>query len=105
MSFMRCPDTIEHLKTNPKYKGFTFLPKPELFRDFFADKDYPLVQLYDMTCISENDIVGFAGVFSWMNRKFTPLDGDSYSPDLKIWGYKEFDNADKHCLSILSDEW
>jgi hypothetical protein len=59
-----------------------------------------------MTPISEaEDIIGFVGAVKWENGKLTPLDGDSYTPHMPVWGFSKFEDNDRSCLDILVKEW
>lgn len=99
-------DITERLKNNDRYKTFTFFDKPVDFSEFFRDKDYPVVQIHDMTPIAgSTDIIGFAGVFKWIGNILTPLDGDSYTEHTMIRGYGEFEKNGEKCLDILAEEW
>ena len=101
----RKPDEIaRELKEKEGYRAFIFFDAPQDFCKYFRDKEYELVQIYDMTPIRGGDIIGFTGAFKWKDNTITPLDGDSYSKPV-IWGYKEFGEKDRKCLDILAEEW
>lgn len=100
-------------ETNEKYDDFIPIIEPfsgstnRLFSTFANDDSYHIVQVYDLSIIpSADDIIGFAGQFRWENNTITSLDGDSYNPDMTIWGYKIFRDDEGHtCLDILSNDW
>lgn len=104
-------DVLEFLKISDKYKDFTYLEEQKVFNELFKDRNYDLVQIYDMHPIHplnmfSNDIVGFCGVFKWKDNDITPLDGDSYMDDMDVFGYKEFTTKDNEkALDILVCEW
>ena len=100
-------------ENNKRYDDFVFIK--DSFSDstnipfsaFAKDDNYHIVQIYDLSLISDaDDIVGFAGQFRWENNKITSLDGDSYNPDMTIWGYEIFRDDDGNtCLTVLSNDW
>ena len=96
-------------KTNERYDDFVFISGSTNmpFRLFAADDNYHIVQVYDLSIIpSADDIVGFAGQFRWENKKITSLDGDSYNPDMTIWGYEIFRDDDGNlCITVLTCDW
>lgn len=64
------------------------------------------MQLHSIQPCGDNDIVGFCGVFSWINNVLTPLDHDSYSDETLVYGYSWFKNEiSDRCLDILVEEW
>lgn len=94
------------IKNLDRYKGFTLLNEPKPFSELMKNKNIGLVQVHCATPICDDkDIVGFVGIFKWENNTLTPLDGDTYNPDVNILGYEWFknDNGDE-CLDILTDE-
>ena len=99
---------INRIKNNPRYSGFTYLEEPVIFDDYFKGKDYGVVQVHDINPISEiyKDPIGFAGSFEWKSNTLTPLDYDSYTPKMRIWGFNEFTNTDgEKCIDVLTDNW
>ena len=99
---------IEKIKANPRYSDFTYLDAPVMFDEFFKDKDYDVVQIQDINPISEiyPDPIGFAGQFEWKSNEITSLDGDSYTKDMPVHGYKEYTSNDgEKCVDILTDKW
>ena len=94
------------VNNNPRYKKFTILDTAVPFKDMYKDTDIPVVQLHSIQSCGGNDIVGFCGVCSWKNNILFPLDGDSYSDEMLIYGYDWFeDNNNRKCLDILVNEW
>ena len=96
---------IEKLKKSARYSGFKFLDTPVICDEYFKGRNYEIVQLHDMTPIADDDIIGFAGVVKWENDKLSPLDGDSYTAKMPVWGFSEFEDNGKLCLDILVEEW
>ena len=97
---------IEQCKAMKRYCTFTYLNKPVWFDEFFKNKNYSRVQLHDMTPIGNTgEIVGFCGVAKWENNILSPLDGDCYTPRMRVYGYEEFTLNDEKCLDILVKEW
>lgn len=94
----------ERLKTEKRYEGFTVLDAPAVFRTLFAGQDAQTVQLHSIDPCGDG-IVGFYGVCSWIGSKIASLDGDSYSDDMDVYGYKWFkDRNGANCLDILVEE-
>jgi hypothetical protein len=92
-------------KIMQRYLGFTCLDEYVDFGTMFCNKDYDVVQIHDITPVGDNDIIGFAGIFAWKDNVITSLDGDSYTPHMKICGYKEFEKDKERCLDVLTEEW
>lgn len=100
-------------KTNERYDDFVFIEysfsgSTNVPFSTYANNDhYHIVQIYDLTIApNADDILGFAGQFRWENNKITSLDGDSYNPDMTIWGYKIFRDDDGNtCLDVLTCDW
>lgn len=106
-------DVINLLKRTDRYKNMIILDTPVVFKEYFKDKNYDLVQLFDTTPIENAgkviDIVGFCGVCSWLYSKLRPLDQDIYNHKMTVYGYKEWSNEDKgirQAIDILvGDDW
>ena len=101
---------LKKIKENDRYKNFTFLESPVPFNKLFAGKDYDVVQLHDMTPVSDDDIVGFCGQCEWKDDNLTPLDHDSYTKKMDVFGYEEFPVVDENGnvlkgVDILVEEW
>lgn len=102
--------TAERLvKEEKRYSGFTLLSTPEKFSDFFKDTDALYVQVLSMHHpkeLPEGEVLGFCGVFAWKENELAPLDGDSYSPDMTVYGFKWFSDKNGKGLDILvGDDW
>lgn len=93
----------EVIYNNDRYKKFTVLNKPEKFCDVFRDKDLPYVQLHSLElCNDDSDVVGFCGVCKWIGGEISPIDGDSYTKNMLIYGYSWFKDKDgADCIDIL----
>lgn len=92
------------LKSNNRYSKFIIFDKPVRFKEEFADKPADVVQLHSIqTYNTENgkDIVGFCGQCSWKNNTLVPLDGDSYSENMTVYGYSWWSNAETNICSGL----
>lgn len=99
---------IDKVKNIQRYQDFTYFEEPVMFDDYFKGKDYDVVQVHDINPISETykDPIGFAGSFEWKSNTIKPLDYDSYTPKMPIWGFNEFKNKDGlECVDILTDRW
>lgn len=85
-----------------RYKEFTEMITPTPFNTLFKDKDYNIVQLHSIEPLNDlSDIIGFVGSISWIKNRLTPLDGDSYYPEMLVYGYKETGGI----LDILVKDW
>lgn len=99
---------IDYTLLKDKYKMFKFLDKPVLFYELFKDKDYPRVQVNDATYYEVDGkkvITGFCGVFEWRDGEIFPLDYDSYTANMPVIAYMEFEHEGKTCLDILVESW
>lgn len=108
---MNNEETFEELKQRvsnlDRYKDFVFLKKPTEFdkTNLFSEK-YAEIQLHDVSKIPEYpDVLGFCGVFKVESEEIVSLDGDSYSSQMIVVGYKEFVYGNETCLDLLTIEW
>ena len=88
------------LAANERYADFVLLDTPVPFAEWAKEKYYDEVQGHDTTLYEFDygtDIVGFVGAFEWKDNALTPLDGDTYNPDMPVIGYEE----DEDALDIL----
>lgn len=88
---------------------FIMLAYPKHFDEHFKNDNYDMVQVFS-TEPAGDDIVGFVGQFSWINRELKPLDGDSYNKDVLVIGYKEWyeelEEGNINGIDILvGDDW
>lgn len=105
----------EILKKDERYKDFTVLDKPVVFKEYFAGQDIDVVQLRAICTFdhesnnSNNTEVVFSGAFSWKDSVVKSLDGDSYSSDMKVYGYEywanEEENIDKGLDILVESDW
>ena len=73
--------------------------------DLFSDK-YTEIQIHDVSKIPDYpDVVGFCGVFRIEDGEIVSLDGDSYSPQMIIVGYEEFEYDNQTWLDLLTIRW
>lgn len=89
----------ELLKNNERYKTFTILDAPIMFKEKFAGIDADVVQLHSIQTYGDEhnkDILGFCGVCKWKNNILTPCDGDSYSDKMTVYGYEWWSNKDEN---------
>ena len=104
--------SIEELKkilkneyNKDRYEGFTVFDVPVKFNEYFAGRDFEVVQLHSIQTYHNGEcICGFCGQISWKNNILKPLDGDSYSEKMTVYGYEEFSNEEEgitHGLDIL----
>ena len=104
---MTSQELKELLKNNELYKDFNVLPSPVKFGEYFKGKNIDVVQLYSIQTYGDN-ICGFCGQCSWKNNEIRPLDGDSYSSEMTVYGYEWFQNKEEDIkgLNILiGDDW
>ena len=96
-------DIVENVRNIDRYKKFTYLHESIRFNKCFKNQNFDLVQVHDINPIGDvGEVLGFVGTFKWENNKIISLDGDSYEPDMKIYGYNKF--ADKK-VDILVMDW
>ena len=89
------------IQRDNRYKNFTLCDPVRNFCDMPEfDKDIKCVQLHS-TQLCGRDIVGFCGSFAYKGRKVIPLDGDSYTREMPVYGYSWFTKNGKICLDIL----
>ena len=72
------------------YEMFTFFEYPEIvsFNDFFRDKDFQFVQVYNFSKATKSGMtMMYRGVFSWKNNEIIPLDGNSYDKEMNLCGF------------------
>ena len=84
------------LAANERYSDFKILDTPVPFAEWAKGKKYLTVQVHDTTVYKWDDgadILGFVGVFEWKDNALTPLDGDTYNPDMPVIGYEEFEDG------------
>lgn len=91
------------IENNKRYKDFILLETPIRFKDLWANRTIQIVQLHCIGLCEDANIPGFCGAFSWQNNILTPLDGDCYSDETLVHGYKWLQG--NRCLSILVEEW
>ena len=94
------------LAADTRYADFKILDTPVPFAEWAKDKYYPTVQVHDTTLYKwedETNIIGFVGFFKWKDNALTPLDGDTYNPDMPVIGYKEFDGGID--ILVKGGEW
>lgn len=84
------------IKNSDRYKDFTLLDEPIVFRDLFPGEDFDCVQVHSTQTFDlpngGKDIIGFAGVFKYIGGIVSSLDRDSYSDTFQVIGYERFDN-------------
>lgn len=95
-----------YLQSIDRYKDFTFLSMPLTFVKLNTklNEDIELVQLH---CFNRDKLfnIGFCGSFSWKNNEVISLDGDVYTKNTLVYGYKFFTfDTDKTGLDIIVDE-
>ena len=98
------------LVNSERYKNFNILDKPVSLKEFAKDRDYPYIQVHSAQIFKYDDIikdiVGFCGVCKFENNRVEPLDGDSYSDDMEILAYADFECEDgEKGLDILVEDW
>jgi len=96
----------EKIRNIDRYCSFTVLDTPQVFRSFFAGKDFDVVQLHSLYPVDDG-IVGFCGVCSWESGKLKSLDGDSYSEEMTVYGYREWsdEEASKGLDILVGTDW
>lgn len=72
---------------------------------FDTERNIAEVLTHDVDSIQINDLtddLGYVGNIAWKDGKVVSLDGDTYIQDMKIKGYKVWDDG---TMSILVYEW
>lgn len=94
----------DFLSTISRYQGFTFPLVP--IRPFVKIAKQMNIDVVQVHCFDRStlDNLGFVGAFSWKNQTIIPLDGDSYSKETLVYGYKFSKEKDKIILDIIVDE-
>lgn len=101
----------EIIKNSDRYNKFTVLSTPISFKELFKNENFDCVQLHSTHIFSDKngvkDIIGFCGVFSWIDNMIKPLDGDSYNDNFTVLGYERFSTQNENnCIDILvGDDW
>lgn len=94
------------LSSIPAYKDYTFPSCP--IRPFIEvpEKNQIDIDRVKLYCFNRSTLedYGYVGVFSWKNKTIVPLDGDTYSKDTLIYGYKFYFKENKTFLNIIVDE-
>ena len=109
MPTLRIP-TLDELKEILKnsedydYDDITLFDEPVDFAEWAKDKDYEVVQLRSIQTYENNGkkhILGFCGLYRWVNNEITSLDGDYYDEHMKVYGFEKFLHDGKECVEIL----
>ena len=92
-------DIKEYLLSDVRYKNFTFTEGifltnflEELLED---QREGLLIQVHSIEPLRDkegnvNGITGFVGQCKIKNGKIVPLDGDTYNPEMTVYGYSWF---------------
>lgn len=88
-----------------RYSNFTVLNKPVPFNKAFSGMDIPIVQVHMVDSENISEICGFCGGFEWVGDRLRPLDGDSYDPEMLVYGYNWFMCECGNGLDILVSDW
>lgn len=72
---------------NERYSSFIPMHEPKKFSEWQANKEIELVQVHSFLC-------GFCGAFSWKNNQLTPIDHDTYNPNMVVHAYEWFTLSD-----------
>ena len=85
------------------YEMFTFFEQPEivLFDDYFKDKNFKFVQVYNFPKATKSGMtIMYRGTFSWKNNEIISLDGNYYDKKMNLCGFCKL-NAAKNNAEIL----
>ena len=97
-------DIKKYLLSDAGYKNFTFIDygvsltdllEEDLLEDKEIENDGLLIQIHSIESLRDkednvNGIVGFVGQCEFKNGKIAPLDGDTYNPEMTVYGYNWF---------------
>ena len=95
----------EELFVHPLYKDYILLDTPQNFSELFKDQFFQIVEpvsIFKMVNDGKEKYSGFCGQFEWKDNKIVSLDGDSYNPDMTVYGYMEFENHEAYVYKGLS---
>ena len=99
---------VEILKNDKEYSRFNFFNKYEIFKEVFSNKNYDIVNIYDMTFIFIlNNIVGLVGSFKYQDNfiRYIDTSKEKYNENMKVYGFSEYISEGKRCLDILATDW
>lgn len=99
---------VEILKNDKRYARFNFFNRYETFKDIFYNKNYDVVNIYDMTFIFIlNNIVGLVGSFKYQDNsiRYINMAKEKYNENMKVYGFNEYISEGKMCLDILATDW
>ena len=98
-------EVLAILKSNIKYKNYIFFKENEKFNKIFLGQAISLVQTHYLMIHADNTdkISEVEGTFRWENNEIISLNGDVFSPETLVMGYKW--SEDNKILDILTDEW
>lgn len=94
-------DIKEYLLSDIRYKNFTFIEEGISLTDFLEEKlledqrEGLLIQVHSIEPLRDkkgnvNGITGFAGQCEVRNGEIVSLDGDTYNPEMTVYGYNWF---------------
>lgn len=109
------------LLSSEDYKDFTYLKEEKSLIRLLEDKDISsknisLIQLNQIDPVRDDknniiDIIGFVGQCVYKDGKITSLDGDTYNPKMKVYGYEffEYKTKDKKLYKgidiLVGEDW
>lgn len=103
----------EIIARDDRYSDFKVLDAPVVFAEAFRNKPFDTVQIHQLIQHNGESFFTFVGVFSWNGSALAPLDGDIYTPNMRVLGYDDFSYTETVCgeeeprlgLDILVTEW
>lgn len=104
---MEAKEYIEPIEAKKldRYKEFTILEKPIKLNEILKNSEFVIVQVHSLyNCLGS--ILGYVGVFAWENNQLINIDGDTYNPNMLVYGYKEFSSGNiERGIDILVKDW
>lgn len=97
--------TREMISRDIRYMDYYLFDEPVIFSKWKANKDVDAVFIHSILKY-KNSLIGFAGAFTWKDDYVISLDGDNYSKDMIVYGFKWSVNEDNEpILNILVENW
>ncbi len=102
-------EELREILKNEKDRHFTIFDTPVVFKEYFAGQDIESVELHSIATLEDESAIYFVGAFEWKNDTVKSLDGDSYNPDMKVYGYewwsREDLGIDKGLDILVGSDW
>lgn len=101
---MQTQDSLSVVRKHERYQDFTFFDETESLHEFFDDKDFAFIQMFDITPVGDDNVVGFSGTFKWNGNTLSSLDGENDVSEAEIYGFRQFHYQNDMCVNILTKQ-